>query len=91
MASEAAPLTTEDQMFDLIDKACGKGGRPVPFRGAYHLTQEQYKYSTGFGLRRRGKNTSDLLDHQAPECLGNLLTDCLRCQSPFKATTLLLG
>ena len=40
MGSEAAPLTTEDQMFDLIDKTCGKGGRPVPFRGAYLLTQK---------------------------------------------------
>lgn len=53
MGSEAAPLTTEDQMFDLIDKTCGKGGRSVPFRGAYHLTQEQYKYRSGFALRRR--------------------------------------
>ena len=61
MGSEAAPLTTEDQMFDLIDKTCGKGGRPVPFRGAYVLEQEANakqtgsdgSSSTGFFLRRR--------------------------------------
>ena len=37
LGSEADPATTEDQMFDMIDKTCGKGGRPVPFRGAYEL------------------------------------------------------
>ncbi len=64
MGSEAAPLTTEDQMFDLIDKTCGKGGRPVPFRGAYVLAQQgdtNERKATGsnggssasFSLRRR--------------------------------------
>lgn len=58
MGSEADPLTTEDQMFDLIDKTCGKGGRPVPFRGAYELTKIQEDRSdaggrAGFALRRR--------------------------------------
>lgn len=64
MGSETAPLTTEDQMFDLIDKTCGKGGRPVPFRGAYVVAQEgdtNERQETGLGegssskfsLRRR--------------------------------------
>ena len=52
MGFEASPLTTEDQMFDLIDKACGKGGRPVPFRGAYLLKQEIGGDGV-FALRRR--------------------------------------
>ena len=51
------PLTTEDQMFDLIDKACGKGGRPVPFRGAYELIQTEQdnnsRQKDDFALRRR--------------------------------------
>ena len=57
MGSEAAPLTSEDQMFDLIDKTCGKGGRPVPFRGAYVLTKEENvpdgDSHGSFSLRRR--------------------------------------
>ena len=50
LGSEADPATTEDQMFDMIDKTCGKGGRPVPFRGAYELTQSE---GAAFALRRR--------------------------------------
>jgi hypothetical protein len=49
---EGKAMATDDQIFDMIDKTCGKGGVPVPFRGAYHLP-EHPETPEAFKLARR--------------------------------------
>eukprot|EP01048_Picozoa_sp_COSAG05_P004066 COSAG05_NODE_205_length_14184_cov_81.700887_9_plen_384_part_00 len=39
LGSEGKPMATEDQIFDMIDKTCGHGGKPVPFRGVFELLE----------------------------------------------------